>query len=42
MIYKVAVDQEVKKMEVWRVIERATSPYINTLLTVIKKDQSIR
>ena len=36
-----AVDKEIKKMEECGVIERAASPYINPIVTVIKKDQSV-
>ena len=36
------MDKEIKKMEECGVIERAASPYINPMVTVIKKDQSVR
>lgn len=40
--YCVAFDLEMKKILQMGVIERSTSPYINPMVVVIKKDQSIR
>ena len=40
--YQEAVCKEIKKMEECGVIERATNPYINPNVTVIKKDPSVR
>lgn len=40
--YQKAVDEEIRRMEEYGVIERAASPYINPIVTVIKKDQSVR
>ena len=40
--YQKAVDKEIKKMEECGVIEQGASPYINPIITVIKKDQLVR
>lgn len=40
--YKKAVDDEIRRMEDYGIIERAASPYINPMVTVIKKDQIMR
>ena len=42
MKYQDAVRAEIKKMEEHGIIERAQSPYINPMVTVIKKDQTVR
>lgn len=40
--YQRAVDEEISKMLNYGIIERANSPYINPLVTVIKKDGRVR
>lgn len=40
--YQDAVDQEINKMMEHGIIERAASPYVNPMVTVIKKDQTVR
>ena len=40
--YQDAVRAEIQKMEAHGVIERAQSPYVNPMVTVIKKDQTVR
>jgi hypothetical protein len=42
LAYQDKVDDEIKKMIRFGVIERANSQYINPLVTIIKKDQSVR
>ena len=42
MRYQDAVRTEIRRMEEHGVIERAQSSYINPMVTVIKKDQSVR
>lgn len=40
--YQEQVEEEIKKMLRFGVIERANSQYINPLVTIIKKDKSVR
>lgn len=42
LAYQRAVDDEIRRMLEFGVIERANSPYINPLVTVIKKDGKVR
>lgn len=40
--HREAVFKEIKKMEDWGVIERAATPYINPLVTAVKRDGTVR
>lgn len=40
--YQNAVDSEIERLLRFGVIEKANSPYINPMVTVIKRDQSVR
>lgn len=41
MKYQRPVDEEIQRMEDYRIIERAASPYINPMVTVIKKETRV-
>ena len=42
LAYKGKVDEEISRMLQYGVIERCNSPYVNPLVTVIKKDGRVR
>jgi hypothetical protein len=42
LAYREAVENEIQQMLADQVIERSTSPYINPLVTIVKKDGSVR